>query len=79
MFNIFKKKKNKAIERDIEMVKLMDEHLDLIKNLGERVRELEDNAISVGKIVVSQQIAIKELEGNLEQLQKLIDEEEKTH
>lgn len=78
MFNIFKKKKNESIERDIEMVKLMDEHLDLIKNLGERVRELEDNAISVGKIVVSQQIAIKELEENIEQMQKLINEEE-TH
>lgn len=81
MLNIFKSKNKinatkKLLENDETIVKMMDEHLDLIKGLQKIVGKMQDHDIEVMEIVNQQRDAINDLQDQMKALQELINKTE---
>ena len=71
MFKFRKKKETTQTNFDAEMFKILNEHLDIIQELQDRVNDLLDNDREIHELIRIQRDAINKLQNNYEELQKL--------
>ena len=71
MFKFRKKKETTQTNFDAEMFKILNEHLDIIQGLQDRVNNLLDNDREIHELIRIQRDVIIHLQDNYEELQKL--------
>ena len=76
MLHIFKKKDKKKESYDLtgEMIKILDEHLELIAKNQRRTEALLNNAELTSKAVIVQKEALEKLQDQVNELQKLVEQ-----
>ena len=76
MLHIFKKKDKKKESYDLtgEMIKILDEHLELIAKNQKRTEALLDNAELTSKAIIVQKEALEKLQDQVNELQKLVEQ-----
>ena len=76
MLHIFKKKDKKKESYDLtgEMIKILDEHLELIAKNQKRTEALLNNAELTSKAIIVQKEALEKLQDQVNELQKLIEQ-----
>lgn len=76
--SIFKRKKKETYTYDVdgEILKTLDLHLDLIRLLKKDVKELMLNDSEISSIIIDQRNAIKDLQKQVNELQKLVNQNE---
>ena len=72
----FGKKKNKKESYDLtgEMIKILDEHLELIAKNQKRTEALLNNAELTSKAIIVQKEALEKLQDQVNELQKLVEQ-----
>ena len=71
MYKFRKKRETTQTNFDAEMFKILNEHLDIIQGLQDRVNNLLDNDREIHELIRIQRDAINKLQNNYEELQKL--------
>ena len=76
MLHIFKKKDKKKESYDLtgEMIKILDEHLELIAKNQKRTEALLNNAELTSKAIIVQKEALEKLQDQVNELQKLVEQ-----
>lgn len=76
MLHIFKKKDKKKESYDLtgEMIKILDEHLELITKNQKRTEALLNNAELTSKAIIVQKEALEKLQDQVNELQKLVEQ-----
>ena len=76
MLHIFKKKAKKKESYDLtgEMIKILDEHLELIAKNQKRTEALLNNAELTSKAIIVQKEALEKLQDQVNELQKLVEQ-----
>ena len=76
MLHIFKKKNKKKESYDLtgEMIKILDEHLELIAKNQKRTEALLNNAELTSKAIIVQKEALEKLQDQVNELQKLVEQ-----
>lgn len=76
MLHIFKKKDKKKESYDLtgEMIKILDEHLELIAKNQKRTEALLNNAELTSKAIIVQKEALEKLQEQVNDLQKLVEQ-----
>ena len=76
MLHIFKKKDKKKGSYDLtgEMIKILDEHLELIAKNQRRTEALLNNAELTSKAIIVQKEALEKLQDQVNELQKLVEQ-----
>lgn len=76
MLHIFKKKDKKKESYDLtgEMIKILDEHLELIVKNQKRTEALLNNAELTSKAIIVQKEALEKLQDQVNELQKLVEQ-----
>ena len=76
MLHIFKKKDKKKESYDLtgEMIKILDEHLELIAKNQNRTEALLNNAELTSKAIIVQKEALEKLQDQVNELQKLVEQ-----
>ena len=76
MLHIFKKKDKKKESYDLtgEMIKILDEHLELIAKNQKRTEALLNNAELTSKAIIVQKEALEQLHDQVNELQKLVEQ-----
>ena len=76
MLHIFKKKDKKKESYDLtgEMIKILDEHLELIAENQKRTEALLNNAELTSKAIIVQKEALEKLQDQVNELQKLVEQ-----
>ena len=76
MLHIFKKKDKKKESYDLtgEMIKILDEHLELISKNQKRTEALLNNAELTSKAIIVQKEALEKLQDQVNELQKLVEQ-----
>lgn len=76
MFKFFKKKDKKKESYDLtgEMFKILDEHLELIAENQKRIKALLNNAELTSKAIIVQKEALEKLQEQVNDLQKLVEQ-----
>ena len=76
MLHIFKKKDKKKESYDLtgEMIKILDEHLELIAKNQKRTEALLNNAELTSKAIIVQKEALEELQDQVNELQKRVEQ-----
>ena len=76
MLHIFKKKDKKKESYDLtgEMIKILDEHLELIAKNQKRTETLLNNAELTSKAIIVQKEALEKLQDQVNELQKLVEQ-----
>ena len=76
MLHIFKKKDKKKESYDLtgEMIKILDEHLELIAKNQKRTEALLSNAELTSKAIIVQKEALEKLQDQVNELQKLVEQ-----
>ena len=76
MLYIFKKKDKKKESYDLtgEMIKILDEHLELIAKNQKRTEALLNNAELTSKAIIVQKEALEKLQDQVNELQKLVEQ-----
>ena len=76
MLHIFKKKDKKKESYDLtgEMIKILDEHLELIAKNQKRTEALLNNAELTSKAIIVQKEALEKLQNQVNELQKLVEQ-----
>ena len=76
MLHIFKKKDKKKESYDLtgEMIKILDEHLELIAENQKRIKALLNNAELTSKAIIVQKEALEKLQEQVNDLQKLVEQ-----
>ena len=76
MLHIFKKKDKKKESYDLtgEMIKIQDEHLELIAKNQKRTEALLNNAELTSKAIIVQKEALEKLQDQVNELQKLVEQ-----
>lgn len=76
MLHIFKKKDKKKESCDLtgEMIKILDEHLELIAKNQKRTEALLNNAELTSKAIIVQKEALEKLQEQVNELQKLVEQ-----
>lgn len=76
MLHIFKKKDKKKESYDLtgEMIKTLDEHLELIAKNQKRTEALLNNAELTSKAIIVQKEALEKLQDQVNELQKLVEQ-----
>ena len=76
MLHIFKKKDKKKESYDLtgEMIKILDEHLELIAKNQKRTEALLNNAELTSKAIIVQKEALEKLQDQVNKLQKLVEQ-----
>lgn len=76
MLHIFKKKDKKKESYDLtgEMIKILDEHLELIAKNQKRTEALLNNAELTSKAIIVQKEALEKLQEQVNELQKLVEQ-----
>lgn len=76
MLHIFKKKDKKKESYDLtgEMIKILDEHLELIAKNQKRAEALLNNAELTSKAIIVQKEALEKLQDQVNELQKLVEQ-----
>ena len=76
MLHIFKKKDKKKESYDLtgEMIKILDEHLELIAKNQKRTEALLNNAELTSKVIIVQKEALEKLQDQVNELQKLVEQ-----
>ena len=72
----FGRKKNKKESYDLtgEMIKILDEHLELIAKNQKRTEALLNNAELTSKAIIVQKEALEKLQDQVNELQKLVEQ-----
>lgn len=76
MLHIFKKKDKKKESYDLtgEMIKILDEHLELIAKNQKRTEALLNNAELTSKAIIVQKEALEKLQDQVNELRKLVEQ-----
>ena len=76
MLHMFKKKDKKKESYDLtgEMIKILDEHLELIAKNQKRTEALLNNAELTSKAIIVQKEALEKLQDQVNELQKLVEQ-----
>ena len=76
MLHIFKKKDKKKESYDLtgEMIKILDDHLELIAKNQKRTEALLNNAELTSKAIIVQKEALEKLQDQVNELQKLVEQ-----
>lgn len=76
MLHIFKKKDKKKESYDLtgEMFRILDEHLELISTNQKHIKALLNNAELTSKAVIVQKEALEKLQDQVNELQKLVEQ-----
>ena len=76
MLHIFKKKDKKKESYDLtgEMIKILDEHLELIAKNQKRTEALLNNAELTSKAIIVQKEALEKRPDQVNDLQKLVEQ-----
>lgn len=76
MLHIFKKKDKKKESYDLtgEMIKILDKHLELIAKNQKRTEALLNNAELTSKAIIVQKEALEKLQEQVNDLQKLVEQ-----
>ena len=76
MFKFGKKKNKKEESYDLtgEMIKILDEHLELIAKNQKRTEALLNNAELTSKAIIVQKEALEKLQDQVNELQKLVEQ-----
>ena len=76
MLHIFKKEDKKKESYDLtgEMIKILDEHLELIAKNQKRTEALLNNAELTSKAIIVQKEALEKLQDQVNELQKLVEQ-----
>ena len=76
MLHIFKKKDKKKESYDLtgEMIKILDEHLELIAKNQKQTEALLNNAELTSKAIIVQKEALEKLQDQVNELQKLVEQ-----
>ena len=76
MLHIFKKKDKKKESYDLtgEMIKILDEYLELIAKNQKRTEALLNNAELTNKAIIVQKEALEKLQDQVNELQKLVEQ-----
>ena len=72
MLHIFKKKESYDLTG--EMIKILDEHLELIAKNQKRTEALLNNAELTSKAIIVQKEALEKLQDQVNELQKLVEQ-----